>query len=54
MERFYQSLASPVMPIRANERETRYVKLAEEAMVGTTGGSSISVQRDRLSLALDL
>jgi HipA-like C-terminal domain len=52
LERFYQSLASPVMPIRANERETRYVKLAEEAMACTTAGSSVGGEQPKFTTSI--
>ncbi len=52
LHHFYQSLAAPVIPIRANERETRYVELAEEAMAGTVAGSSAGGEQPKFTTAI--
>ncbi len=40
------------MPIHANERETRYVELAEEAMAGTTAGSSAGGEQPKFTTSI--
>ena len=52
LEHFYQSLAASVSPINANEREVRYVELAEAAMAGTSAGSSAGGEQPKFTTAI--